>query len=46
MPKRYFRMDNESWKTVEKAAKDKGQTVSDFVREVILRAAHRRLDHR
>ncbi len=40
-PKRYFRMDSESWLLVEQAAKTKGVTVSDFVRETILRAAKR-----
>lgn len=42
-PKRYFRMDDESWETVERAAKAREQTVSDFVRETLLRAAKRAL---
>jgi len=42
MPKRYFRMDDESWKTVELAAEATGQTVSDFIRETLLRTARRR----
>ncbi len=41
-PKRYFRMDNESWDLVEQAAKADGKTVSDFIRDVILRAAKRK----
>jgi hypothetical protein len=42
MPKRYFRMDDESWAIVERAAKAGGTTVSDFVRETLLRAAKRK----
>jgi len=42
MPKRYFRMDDESWKEVEQAATGSGQTVSDFVRDAILKAARKR----
>lgn len=41
-PKRYFRMDDESWALVENAAQAEGKTVSDFIREVILRAARRK----
>jgi len=42
MPKRYFRMDDESWALVEQAAKAIGSTVSEFVRDTILRAAKRK----
>jgi uncharacterized protein (DUF1778 family) len=42
MPKRYFRMDDESWKAVENAAEATGQTVSDFIRDALLRATKRR----
>jgi uncharacterized protein (DUF1778 family) len=41
-PMRYFRMDDESWKIVEQAAEATEQTVSDFIRETLLRAAKRR----
>ena len=40
-PKRYFRMDDAAWGLVEQAATANGQTVSDFVRETLLRAARR-----
>lgn len=43
-PKRYFRMDDESWAIVEKAAAVDGPSVSDFIRDAILRAAKRRLE--
>jgi uncharacterized protein (DUF1778 family) len=41
-PKRYFRMDDESWAIIEQAAESNGQTVSDFIRESILRSAKRK----
>ena len=41
MPKRYFRMDDESWTRVGEAADASGQTVSDFIREALLRAVKR-----
>ena len=40
-PKRYFRMDDDSWKAVEDAARARGQTASDFIRETLLKAARR-----
>lgn len=40
-PKRYFRMDDESWATVEAAAAVSGEDVSSYVRRVLLRAARR-----
>jgi uncharacterized protein (DUF1778 family) len=42
MPKRYFRMDDESWGIIEHAAATNGQNVSDFIRDTLLRAAKRR----
>jgi uncharacterized protein (DUF1778 family) len=42
-PKRYFRMEDEPWAMVEKAAKTGSQTTSAFVRDAILKAARRRL---
>jgi len=40
-PKRYFRMDDESWSRIERAAEVRGESISDFVREALLRAAKR-----
>ena len=40
-PKRYFRMDDESWALVEQAAQTAGITVSEWVRDKLLRAAKR-----
>jgi uncharacterized protein (DUF1778 family) len=40
-PKRYFRMDDESWATVEAAAKAQGEDVSSYVRKVLLASAKR-----
>ena len=40
-PKRYFRMDDESWAEIERAASDRGKTVSEFVRDTLLKAAKR-----
>lgn len=40
-PKRYFRMDDDGWSLVERAAEAQSQTVSDFVRDTLLRAAKR-----
>jgi hypothetical protein len=34
-------MDDESWKAIEKAAKSRGQTISDFIRDVLIRAARK-----
>jgi uncharacterized protein (DUF1778 family) len=41
-PKRYFRMDDEDWSEVERAAQAGEQTVSEFIRETLLKAARRR----
>jgi uncharacterized protein (DUF1778 family) len=41
-PRRYFRMEDGDWAEVERAAQASGQTVSEFVRETLLRAAKRR----
>lgn len=40
-PKRYFRMDDAGWAAIEQAAASRGQTISEFVRETLLRAAKR-----
>lgn len=40
-PKRYFRMDDESWALVEAAAKERGEDVSSYVRRVLLANAKR-----
>ena len=40
-PKRYFRMDDDSWALVEESAQRAGVTVSDWVREKLLKAAKR-----
>ena len=40
-PKRYFRLDDEAWAEIERAAADRGKTISEFVRETLLRAAKR-----
>jgi uncharacterized protein (DUF1778 family) len=44
MPKRYFRMDDDSWAIIEKAAGDAGKSVSEFIRDTMLRAAKRRTE--
>ena len=40
-PKRYFRMDDESWALVEAAARAQGADVSSYVRRVLLASAKR-----
>jgi predicted HicB family RNase H-like nuclease len=40
-PKRIFRMDDEGWQAVEAAARAAGVTTSEWVREVLSRAAKR-----
>jgi uncharacterized protein (DUF1778 family) len=40
-PKRYFRMDDDSWALVEQAAQRAGVTISDWIRERLLKAAKR-----
>ena len=45
-PKRYFRMDDESWGTVEAAAEAQGESVSRYVRRVLLSSAKRVLGRR
>ncbi|MEX0677358.1 MAG: hypothetical protein WD063_09800 [Pirellulales bacterium] len=42
-PKRYFRMDDDGWNTIEQAARAAGLTTSEWVRECLLRAAKRSL---
>ena len=41
-PKRYFRMEADAWAEVERAAQVGSQSVSEFIRETLLRAAKRR----
>ena len=38
-PKRYFRMDDEGWELVAKAAEARGESVSDYVRRTLLKSA-------
>jgi uncharacterized protein (DUF1778 family) len=40
-PKRYFRMSDDDWAQIEQAAAAGGKTVSDFVRDVLTKAAAR-----
>ena len=40
-PKRYFRMSDDDWAQIERAAGIAETTVSDFVREALLKAARR-----
>jgi predicted HicB family RNase H-like nuclease len=40
-PKRYFRMDDESWALIEQAAQRAGVTISDWIRERLTKAAKR-----
>lgn len=40
-PKRYFRMDDEGWSLVEQAAERAGVTISDWIRERLIKAAKR-----
>ena len=40
-PKRYFRMDDESWEAVEATAKAAGVTTSEWVRACLMRAVKR-----
>ena len=42
-PKRYFRMDDEGWEAVERAAHIAGVTTSEWIRECLLRAPKRSL---
>jgi uncharacterized protein (DUF1778 family) len=42
-PHRIFRMDDQSWDLIERAAAAGEQTVSAFVRDTLLKAAKRRL---
>jgi len=40
-PKRYFRMDDESWAAIEQAAAKSDKTVSAWIRDCLLKAAKR-----
>ena len=41
IPQRIFRMDNESWQMIQAAAELSGETLSEYIRRVILRDANR-----
>lgn len=43
-PQRIFRMDDDAWELVEKAAAASEQTISAFVRDTLVKAAKRRLN--
>jgi uncharacterized protein (DUF1778 family) len=43
IPQRIFRMDDEGWELVERAASMGQQTTSGFIRDTMLKAAKRRL---
>ena len=45
-PKRYFRMDDESWAIVEAAAQAQGEDVSSYVRKALISSAKRVLARR
>jgi hypothetical protein len=45
-PKRYFRMDDDSWAEVVRASEATGETTSEYVRRVLLRDAKRVLSKR
>jgi hypothetical protein len=45
-PKRYFRMDDNSWADVVSASEASGETTSEYVRRVLLRDAKRVLSAR
>ena len=38
-PKRYFRMDDDSWSEIVKAAESQGESASEYIRRVMLRSA-------
>ncbi len=40
-PKRYFRMDDDSWAEVVKASEATSETTSEYVRRVLLKDAKR-----
>lgn len=40
-PKRYFRMDDESWESIKKASGLSDGNISDYIRRVLLRDAAR-----
>jgi hypothetical protein len=45
-PKRYFRMDDDSWAEVVKASEATQESTSEYVRRVLLRDAKRVLSKR
>jgi uncharacterized protein (DUF1778 family) len=42
-PKRYFRMDDDSWELIQRGAEAGKETVSAFIRDAAMKAAKRRL---
>lgn len=40
-PKRYFRIKDESWEQIIKAAHAQGGTISDYLRKVLVKDAQR-----
>ncbi len=42
-PKRYFRVDDETWAIIEQAAETAGLTVSEWMRDRLTKAANREL---
>lgn len=41
MPKRYFRMDDDGWARIERAAALSGVSVSEWIRDKLIRASKR-----
>ena len=41
MPKRYFRMDDETWGQIVDAAEACGETISEYIRRILVRDAKR-----
>lgn len=40
-PKRYFRMPDEQWQEIVKAAEESDETASDFIRRIVLKEARK-----
>ena len=45
-PMRYFRMDDESWAQIVKAAQERKESTSEYIRRILLRDAKRVLSKR
>jgi hypothetical protein len=45
-PKRYFRMDDDSWEQIVQASTIENETTSEYVRRILLRDAKRVLSKR